>query len=138
MAWWPMDRAKLAALLTETKSDYAYEVVKAMKAANTMVEGKGLTWLQVLSQSEAFEPQRAIPNSVDEEMPFEMDFEPAPLPPKQPPEFEDIDRWKSKIKACREKWPNHAFLLSVETWVIRKGWLSSKQQQAIDKFYRRT
>lgn len=46
-----MDKVKLAALLQETESDFAYEVVKACKAANALIKAHGLTWAELLADA---------------------------------------------------------------------------------------
>lgn len=125
-----MDRAKLAALLKETESDFAFEVVKACKAANALLKAHGMTWAELLAEPLPKPEKAAIEEPEQPEQ---------PEPPKTPRNCfskEEADLWRRRIEDLRARGPAKYgnFFASIHSSLTVYGSLTTKQQTAIMKF----
>jgi hypothetical protein len=125
-----MDKAKLAALLQDTDSDFAFEVVKACKAANALLKAQGVTWAQVLAEPL---PEPETPRKAPERRP-ETPKGSSPKPWKFSEDEKSI--WRERIQRLQNRGPSQfkTFFDSVAKQLDGFGSLSPKQQSAIMRF----
>ena len=128
-----LDRERLAKILAMTTSDHDGEALSAMRKANEIIKGEGLTWALLLEQV-----GRTVTVTVSRQPPSQY-YEPSDA--WVPPHLHDKNTLDLIFRTIMAKvtpgTEAREFIDSVYSWYQKHGSVTPKQYAALRTFYSR-